>query len=33
MATLKPHNNGPLHSNKVIGTWPLMGGLLRLVSK
>jgi len=31
MATLKLQSNGPLYNNTVIGTWPLMGGLLHLV--
>jgi len=34
MGTLKPHSNGPLYSNMVIGRhWPLMGGLLHLVQR
>ena len=33
MGTLKPQSSGPLYSNTVIGTWPLMGGLLHLYSE
>jgi len=31
MGALKPHISAPLYSSTVIGTWPLMGGLLYLV--
>jgi len=30
MGTLKPQSNGPLYSNTVIGTLPLIGGLVGL---
>jgi len=33
MATLKPHSNGPLYRNTVIGTLAVDGGLLHLVQQ